>query len=56
VDKAYDRVLRNRLSLLQEHLPKRVSVHLTLITTFGLVYNEYFGDFQQVVLLDDLFE
>ena len=56
VDKAYDRVLRNRLSLLQERLPKRVTVHMTLITTFGLVYNEYFGDFQQVVVLDDLFQ
>jgi len=56
VDKAYDRTLRNRLALLQQHLPKRVAVHMTLITTFGLAYNEYYGAFQQVITLDDLFE
>ena len=56
VDRAYDRTLRNRLALLQERLPKRVAVHMTLITTFGLVYNEYSSDFQQVILLDNLFE
>ena len=56
VDKAYDRTLRNRLAVLQERLPKRVVVHMTLITTFGLAYNEYFGDFQQVIVLDDLFK
>lgn len=55
VDKAYDRILHNRMALLQERLPKRVAVHMTLITTFGLSYNEYFGDFQQVIILDDLF-
>jgi hypothetical protein len=55
VDKAYDRTLRNRLALLQEHLPKRVAVHMTLVTTFGLAYNEYSGAFQQVITLDDLF-
>ena len=56
VDKAYDRKLRNRLALLLERLPKRVAVHMTLITTFGLAYNEYFGAFQQVIVLDDLFK
>ena len=56
VDKAYDRTLRNRLALLQDRLPKRVAVHMTLITTFGLAYNEYFGDFQQVIVIDDLFK
>ena len=55
VDKAYDRKLRNRQALLQERLPKRVAIHMTLITTFGLAYNEYFGAFQQVITLDDLF-
>jgi hypothetical protein len=29
---------------------------MTLITTFGLTYNEYFGAFQQVITLDDLFK
>ena len=56
VDKAYDRKLRNRLALLLERLPKRVAVHMTLITTFGLAYNEYFGAFQHVIVLDDLFK
>jgi len=35
-------------------LPKRFSVHNTLITTFGLVDNEYASTFQNVVTLKDL--
>ncbi len=35
-------------------LPKRFSVYSTLITTFGLVYNEYASTYQNVVTLEDL--
>lgn len=36
-------------------IPKRKSIHSTLITTYGLTQNEYSGDFQQVITLDALF-
>lgn len=35
-------------------LPKRFSVYSTLITTMGLVYNEYASTYQNVVTLEDL--
>jgi len=34
---------------------KRQTINSVLITTFGLTYNEYSGDFQNVITLDDLF-
>lgn len=55
VDKAYDRVLRNRMQLLAAEISPKVSVYNTLITTYGLHRNEYSDDFVQVVTMDDLF-
>ena len=56
VDKSYDKVLRNRISLLSEEISPRMAIHSTLITTFGLKYNEYSGDFVNVIDMDALFE
>lgn len=56
VDKAYHKTLVRRQGLLERELPSHTVVHSTLVTTEGLKYNEYSGDFQQVVTLDDLFE
>ena len=55
VDKNYHAILVHRQNVLSDILPKRKSVHNVLVTTFGLKYNEYSGDFQNVVTLDDLF-
>ena len=55
VDKAYDRVLRNRMQLLAAEISPKVSVYNTLITTYGLHRNEYSDDFVRVVTMDDLF-
>ncbi|MBQ9031137.1 MAG: AAA family ATPase [Parasporobacterium sp.] len=41
--------------LLREILPKKVSIHNTLITTFGLKHIEYFGDFVNTITMEDLF-
>ena len=41
--------------LLREHIPKKATIHNTLITTFGVIKREFFGDFIQVITLDDLF-
>ena len=43
-----------RITDLKEKLPKKFIVHPTLVTTFGLKYNEYSGIFQKVVILEDL--
>ena len=55
VDKAYYQVLLHRQELLSKEIAPKVSIHSTLITTFGLSYNEYSGIFSNVITLDDLF-
>jgi AAA+ ATPase superfamily predicted ATPase len=55
IDKQYDAVLRERVQLLIQKVPRKKTVHLTLIATFGLKANEYSGQVQSVVTLDDLF-
>ena len=55
VDKDYYRKLQYRQKLLSDRLPKRTAIHQTLVTTYGLKYNEYSGIFQNVVTLEDLF-
>ena len=56
VDKDYDRVLRQRQALLETELTRKQVVHNTLITTYGLKYNQYSGIFSDVITLDDLFK
>lgn len=55
VDKEYHLVLDRRKRLLQEMIPKRATVHSTLITTFGIKQSGYFSDFVSVISMDDLF-
>ena len=55
VNRDYHFTIVRRRQALQELIPKRSTVHSTLITTYGLKYNEYSGDFVSVVGLDDLF-
>ena len=56
VDGAYYRTILRRQALLETHLKRKNVIHNTLITTYGLVYNEYSGVFSSVITLDDLFE
>lgn len=56
VDKEYYQVLLHRQEILSTEISPKISVHNTLITTFGLVYNEYSGIFSNVITLDDLFQ
>lgn len=56
VDKKYDQVLRNRKELLARELSAKTAIHSTLITTFGLKYNEYSSSFTNVIEMDALFE
>ena len=55
IDKAYDATLRGRLQRLISLVPVRQTVKLTLITTFGVKRNEYSGQVQNEIILDDLF-
>ena len=54
-DKAYHSKIIERRSLIEEHIPKGMVVHSTLITTYGLKYNDYSGDFDNVITIEDLF-
>lgn len=55
VTKDYHFTLERRKRLLREHIPKKATIHNILITTFGVIKREFFGDFIQVITLDDLF-
>lgn len=55
VNKEYYQVLLHRQEILKKEISPKISIHNTLITTFGLTYNEYSGIFSNVITLDDLF-
>ena len=55
VDKDYHSKIEKRQEILERFISKGSVVHSTLITTYGLKYNEYSGDFDSVVIMDDLF-
>ncbi len=55
VDKKYYRVLLSRPERIRKMVSPKISVYSTLITTYGLIQNEYSGAFVNVVTMDDLF-
>lgn len=55
VGKEYYRVLLHRQELLAQEISPKFSIYNTLVTTFGLTYNEYSGIFSNVITMDDLF-
>ena len=55
IDSAYEKELRERVQTLADTIPRRKTVHLTLIAAYGLKQNEYSSQVQSVVTLDDLF-
>ena len=55
VSQTYDATLRQRRTYMAEHIAKKQSVQMTLVTTFGLKYGTYSGAFQNVITLDNLF-
>lgn len=56
VDKNYYAVILRRQEILAEEVSRKAAIRSTLITTFGLLHNEYSGVFTNVITLDDLFE
>ncbi|MCR5658621.1 MAG: hypothetical protein K6G25_04795 [Bacteroidales bacterium] len=55
IDSAYEKELRERVQTLADTIPRRKTVHLTLIAAYGLKQNEFSSQVQSVVTLDDLF-
>ena len=56
VNKDYYLKLLKRQTILDEKVSPKVAIHSTLITTFGLMQNEYSGAFTNVIALDDFFK
>ena len=55
IDKNYDADLRRKVDAVLEYTKNRRNPVMTLITTYGLKYNQYSGRIQKVVTIDDLF-
>ena len=55
VDKSYHNTLIHRQNLLSERIPRKTVIHPTLISTYGIKYNEYSSDFVKVLTMDCLF-
>ena len=55
VSQSYYRKLMARQQLLMNMISPKWTIHQTLITTYGVSYNEYSGVFSRVILMDDLF-
>lgn len=56
IDKSYDKILRNKLSVFLTESQTNKSVHLTLITTYGIKQNAYSGTVKKELLLANIFE
>ena len=55
ITKSYDENLRNKRGVFIEETRTKKTVHVTMITTYGVKRNEYWGGIQSELLLDDLF-
>ena len=55
IDKNYDEILRNKRNAFVTGTKTRKAIHQTMITTYGLAHNEYWGGVQSEITFDDLF-
>lgn len=56
IDARYDKELRHKMALFAQETNTRSSLHLTLVTTFGLGQSPYAGRVQNVITLYELFK
>ena len=56
ITKDYDRELRHKEQVFLNETATKKSVNTTMITTFGVTHNEYWGNIQSEVTLEDLFQ
>ena len=55
IDKKQDENLRNKRAAFRREKKTRKALHLTMVTTYGVKHNEYWGNIQSEVTMDDLF-
>ena len=55
ITKSYNENLLNKRNVFIEETNTNKSVHITMITTYGIKHNEYRSNIQSEVRLDDLF-
>ena len=55
VNKSYYEKLKEREVILSAYIPKRMAIHTTLVTTFGLKYNNYSSVFSNTITMQDFF-
>ncbi len=55
INRDYDHELRRKVERFIEDTDCKKSIHLSLVTTYGLDKNMYAGRFQSVVTMDDMF-
>jgi predicted AAA+ superfamily ATPase len=55
IDRKYDEILRNKKDAFIRENKIRKAVHLTMVTTYGVKRNEYSGNIQSEVTMNDLF-
>ena len=55
IDKHYDEILRNKRGVFRSQTKTKKAIHITLITTYGVKHNEYWGHIQSEVTIVDLF-
>ena len=55
ITKEYNELLRKRYAMFTDGTKTRKTVHTTMITTYGVKHNTYFGNIQSEVKMDDLF-
>jgi Predicted ATPase (AAA+ superfamily) len=55
ITKEYNDTLRKRYALFADETKTRKTIHTTMITTFGVKRNKYWGNIQSEVNLEDLF-
>jgi len=55
IDKEESEKLQVRIESLKETLGAKQTIHLTMVTTFGITYGKHSGLVQRQVVMDDLF-
>jgi hypothetical protein len=55
INKAYDRILREKQAAFSEETKTKKALHTTIITPYGVKHNEYWNSIQSEVTMEDLF-
>jgi len=56
IDKKTDENLRNKRAVFIEETKTNKSIHITMITTYGVKHNEYWNNIQSEITFNDLFK